>query len=469
MSDPWITEKGVIDYGMLARKVRGMLGDRVQMTPGPAFTGRFPVIFNPRTGCWMVAKKGEVLHNEIETFMRAMGQGPKATPKVKKDTTITFIEHEALDPLPTFPETPRPGILPLPEARGIDLKSGLVIPLTADMCFTAAITTDYVPNACADDFRIAQRNSRCEHYQSLLLHVSHGLDVGTDKPHVIWLYGDAGCGKSTFAQLVGRMFGPALTLSTTLKKLATSRFETIRLRGKALVVINDVPTDEVGAASDVLKQLAGNGDTPLSGESKGVDGVDFVFKGLVIVTSNEMPNMEFVDDAVARRLAVFKFEAPLVEDNDPTFREYMERSAEAPRALLTELVDYAIGKVVPDDGYDRVVETATVLADMDPMSQFFDDLESGRFVLNVSRFDQITGSQLAREYDKARRNEGHRGGPSAVGLVRKKACARFGFRQHGKNIFIGDKETFERWKAHKDARIAARGNNPFKQDFEGEF
>lgn len=108
----------------------------------------------------------------------------------------------------------------------------------------------------------------------------------TDFQRYLELIGPGGTGKGTFIRLVQALVGITNTVSTSLSRIANSRFETSRFLGKRLIFIPDA--DYNPTAVDTLKQMTGGDHLPLERKNENPDYNDgFTLEGLVLVATNK--------------------------------------------------------------------------------------------------------------------------------------------------------------------------------------
>jgi len=108
----------------------------------------------------------------------------------------------------------------------------------------------------------------------------------TDFQRYLELIGPGGTGKGTFIRLVQALVGTSNTVSTSLSRIANSRFETSRFVSKRLVFIPDA--DYNPTAVDTLKQMTGGDHLPLERKNENSDYNDgFTLEGWVLVATNK--------------------------------------------------------------------------------------------------------------------------------------------------------------------------------------
>ncbi|MDD5322910.1 MAG: phage/plasmid primase, P4 family [Methylococcales bacterium] len=126
--------------------------------------------------------------------------------------------------------------------------------------------------------------------------------IGGEVQKFLELIGPGGTGKSTLARLLVAFIGEHNQVTTDLKNLEGNRFEAAALYGKRLALIND--SSRYGGEVSTLKAITG-GD-PIRYERKNQQqGGSFVYKGVVVVASNEaIQTADYTSGLIRRRMPV---------------------------------------------------------------------------------------------------------------------------------------------------------------------
>ncbi|MCT7953315.1 DUF5906 domain-containing protein, partial [Ancylothrix sp. C2] len=112
------------------------------------------------------------------------------------------------------------------------------------------------------------------------------------------IIGPGGTGKSTFMNLAMAMVGKENVLSTSFKKLETSRFETANLEGKLLALLTD--SERYAGEISIFKAMTGGDPIPYEQKFKqATEG--FVFNGMAIVVANEIVQCSDYTSGLKRR------------------------------------------------------------------------------------------------------------------------------------------------------------------------
>lgn len=112
-------------------------------------------------------------------------------------------------------------------------------------------------------------------------------------------------GKSEFIRLLTKFIGKDNCVSTSLDKLANSRFETAKLYKRKVAIIAETDAG-VQMKTSVMKGLTG-GDT-IGAEFKGLNGFDFLNTAKIIIATNSMPPTKDKTDGFYRRFLITPFD-----------------------------------------------------------------------------------------------------------------------------------------------------------------
>jgi putative DNA primase/helicase len=124
------------------------------------------------------------------------------------------------------------------------------------------------------------------------------------------LTGKGGAGKSTYMALCCAIVGDANIISTSLRALETSRFETATIKDKKLVLMAD--SECYCGPAAVLKAMTG-GD-PLPYEEKHRQKTrSFIFTGLALLVANETIAFEDYTSGITRRRIALNIEKLVTE------------------------------------------------------------------------------------------------------------------------------------------------------------
>lgn len=93
-------------------------------------------------------------------------------------------------------------------------------------------------------------------------------------------------GKSVYLSVISRMLGKDSTANVDFESLGSSRWATGRAFGKRLVAIGDEGGENINS-SKIFKQMTGGDLVPA--EFKGLQGFDYVFRGVICAACNLLP------------------------------------------------------------------------------------------------------------------------------------------------------------------------------------
>lgn len=127
---------------------------------------------------------------------------------------------------------------------------------------------------------------------------------GIPLQHVLTLIGRGGSGKGTFQRLATALVGIRNTAVTDLARLESNQFETARLFGKRLTMVNEA--GRYGGSVDVLKALTGGDHVRLERKHVQQSG-SFVYRGLVLMATNEHITTTDATSGLERRRMTVRF------------------------------------------------------------------------------------------------------------------------------------------------------------------
>jgi len=156
-----------------------------------------------------------------------------------------------------------------------------------------------------------------------------------DLQRYIELIGPGGTGKSTFINLCTHLVGEGNTVTTDLRNLEQSRFETAALYGKRLAVITD--SSAYGGDVDILKAITGQ--DLIRRERKNKDPSGFIFRGMLMVASNQPIQSRDYTSGLSRRRIPVRFGYRVTEADKARYPNGIETAmaAEVP-ALISRLL-----------------------------------------------------------------------------------------------------------------------------------
>lgn len=145
--------------------------------------------------------------------------------------------------------------------------------------------------------------------------VLHGR---SDLQKYLEMVGHGGTGKSTFLALCKLLVGARNIVVTSLKTLEKNQFETANLKDKRLVQVTD--SSRFGEEVSMLKAITG--EDPLRYERKGLQAEDsFIFRGLVMVATNESIQSSDYTSGLSRRKIPVMMNAVVTEGQKAKYRD----------------------------------------------------------------------------------------------------------------------------------------------------
>lgn len=202
----------------------------------------------------------------------------------------------------------------IPFANGLlDMKTKVLLPTTPEMALTWCLPFDHDQSALCQKFQnwLANAVDGDKDTVRLIRAFINAVLVGRpDLQRFLHLCGPGGTGKSTLERLILAMVGPNNATTSTLRLLEENRFETAGLYEKRLVCIDEA--DKYGGAVSVFKKMTGQ--DPLRMERKNQQqGGSFIFKGQVLITSNERFSTKDLTSGIERRRVTVEFTRRITE------------------------------------------------------------------------------------------------------------------------------------------------------------
>lgn len=210
----------------------------------------------------------------------------------------------------------------------LNITSGELLPHNAEIVSTLQLNCDFVLKAQAPKWETfikelcwdpesdkpdQQLIMVLQEWTGLVLSCIYGYRL---KKALIMFSAEGNSGKTVFLTVIGGILGRDAISNVCFKDLGSSRWATGRAFGQRCLAIGDEGGSEV-ESSAIFKQLTG-GDL-VGAEMKGLQGFDFVYKGVIVALCNVLPY--FSDDKgnhVAERLMILPCRRTVpVEDRDP--------------------------------------------------------------------------------------------------------------------------------------------------------
>ncbi len=132
------------------------------------------------------------------------------------------------------------------------------------------------------------------------------------------LIGRGGSGKGTFQRLCMALIGIGNAAICSLRDLEENRFETAKLYGKRLCMVNEA--GKHGGALNMLKAITGGDHIPLERKHVQQSG-SFVFGGLVLMATNEQVTSSDATSGLERRRITVRFPRSATPEERADWRE----------------------------------------------------------------------------------------------------------------------------------------------------
>lgn len=158
----------------------------------------------------------------------------------------------------------------------------------------------WLRRAVADDAKNDDPEETVELLRAWLAALVRGLSLQV----FLVLIGRGGSGKGTFQRLAAALVGLRNTAISTIRDLEENRFETAKLYGKRLCMINEA--GRYNGKVDMLKAITGGDYLPLERKNVQQTG-SFVFGGLVLMATNEQLASSDPTSGLERRRLTVRF------------------------------------------------------------------------------------------------------------------------------------------------------------------
>ena len=246
----------------------------------------------------------------------------------------------------TVPDWPS-GVVPFQNGL-LDLETRTLTPATPDRALDWCLPWRWDSKAECPTIKAWLRrsvNGQDEETVELLRAWLAALVRGLELQFFLTLIGRGGSGKGTFQRLAAALVGIRNVAVTDLARLEKNNFETAKLYGKRLCMINEA--GKYGGSVDVLKAITGGDHIPLERKRVQQNG-SFRFRGLVLMATNEpIIATDSTSGLERRRITVrFPYSATPEEkaDWDAKGGEQAVLHAEIP-GLIRWLLDMPVAKI----------------------------------------------------------------------------------------------------------------------------
>ncbi len=270
-----------------------------RITPVLYDTGKSYWIWSSKESCYVQADETDIL-NAVKT---ATGDRLVVTDKVKREI-IQALQLTGRDRWSTIKEVPETWI----QFKDCvyDVSNDNVTEATQDYFFTTPIphnlgNTDDVP--VVD--KLFSEWAGEEHKQILYEIIGYSMYNGYPIHRVFAFFGSGRNGKGQYMNLLKNLSGNYNTCSTSLERLAMSRFAATKLHRKNVAFISETNFTTLKNTAQ-LKALSG-GDT-IPGEYKHGKEFDFVNTAKIIVATNSLPETVDKTRGFYARWIIIRFE-----------------------------------------------------------------------------------------------------------------------------------------------------------------
>lgn len=257
-----------------------------------------------------------------------------------------------------------------------NIKTGELLPHTHAVLSTVQLPLDYDPKAAdrptpAFDSMLDHLSGGRDDVKQLILEFSaaiiSNINIG-DLKVFLMIYGARDSGKSQLFNLLSQLLGKSNFCNTSMTLLSENRFEPYNLYGKRLAGRAELNVGEVVKHHSKIKELTGGDYT--RAEIKCGGTFSFRFKGGLLFTSNERPQLENADDAFYNRLRLIYVEQSL-QHKDPQFKEKLWDERQAIAMKLLPLVREIKERGTIIDPVSSIALKKEYRAENDPVIDFF--------------------------------------------------------------------------------------------------
>ena len=233
--------------------------------------------------------------------------------------SLSMVEYRRTVPVQSF--DPKSLLVPFPDGTVLDVESGAERPARPQDRIRKVLAAS--PGPCVSSKWVEFVDQALSHYSQderseIAAYVQEwcGIALTGDcrDEAALFLWGDTGCGKSTFFETFLAVLG---NLGTTVsgKRVAGDREDhrqwLARLQGRRLVVINELPEKGRWNTEDLNSLIDGG---PIEANRMRQDSEEFTSQAHVLITGNHRPNAAAAS-GIWRRLRVLELRhKPQVED-----------------------------------------------------------------------------------------------------------------------------------------------------------
>jgi len=185
----------------------------------------------------------------------------------------------------------------------LHLSTGVLRPHAPEDYLTSAVNFPYDPSADAPTWEWYFQTTIPTLEKFLQEFAGYSLTLDTSHEISLWLYGPAGCGKSTFIEGITNVLGSSAGL-LGLADIERSSFGLSNIPGKTLLVSTEQPATYVKTADVINKLISGE---PVTVDRKYRDSVTITPNAKILWAMNELPRIGDVGNGLFRRVKIVEF------------------------------------------------------------------------------------------------------------------------------------------------------------------
>ena len=207
-------------------------------------------------------------------------------------------------------KTPEPAVGKICFTNGVlDIATRELLPHSPEHYFTTALPYEWLPDApdptVVIDWLRGAVSGHDDQIQLIRAYLNAIVVGRPDLQRFLEVIGAGGSGKGTLIRLATAMIGKDAVHSTSLKQLEENRFETAKIFGKKLVVINDA--EKWHGDVSMLKSITGEDAVRFEQKHKQA-GESFTYRGMVIIAANQHTDSNDYSSGIQRRRITIPFD-----------------------------------------------------------------------------------------------------------------------------------------------------------------
>lgn len=200
----------------------------------------------------------------------------------------------------------------------LDLSTMQIRPHKKEYYATTGLDYDYDPGADCPNFMYAVTSAIPDALDFFQEFCGYCLTTQTQFETGIWMYGKAGCGKSTIIEGIKNMLGVKAGLLSLARLETNPRFSLVNVPGKTLLFATESPTDYI-QSTETLKRLISGEEVEF--ERKHKDETKFRPVAKILWAMERLPRVDGGgSDGIFRRVKIIHF-PPLEVPPDPFLKQ----------------------------------------------------------------------------------------------------------------------------------------------------